>query len=711
MNIALYISGHGYGHATRTAALIEDLIKSGIRCFAVTDRPAEIFAHCNPQYCFHRQITTDFGMIQEGWSYTDIEATKKKLTELWESREEIISREMEFCVKNNIDLIISDVPFLPFEVAKRLYLPSCGISNFDWYFIYKNALKAEDKISEAGQEPGCQLTAFDNDIEMHFIIEGIKEYYRKADFAVQLPFSGSESMSGFDNVIEADMLASYYTEEERESIKREVKKEFRLRKDYEIILITYGGYGGNSINLPNLYQTGRYIFAKEFGNYKVKNYSRCRLIPQDYPYHKIMAVADIVITKTGYSTFAEAVKQKKMIIYSRRNGNPEDIVLLNEIKKYPLQYEIFPYRTEQIDWNRILAELKAKKSYNGESIVRTEPAPMDTEGKDETIRSRTSNRKVSTVTLGNLLKSKPAQNKVPVSNRFALIDVGSNNVQLLWAEIKPEGLRPVHRAIRTSALAKDMNNRELTKEGLERAKNILTDYIDFSLCFTEKITVVGTSCSRESSNISILSEWLENEYDIEYKIISEQKEAFLAGLANRKEFAEFPAVLFFDIGGGSTELVFYEGEKAKFQTSIPLGIRRIINEAKGNVRLQNVKINQALSRIKHEIPAEALLVGIGGTVTNISAVKQKLKYYDGTKVHKSKLTIKDVNRFAAEFSGMSNEQVRKLMPFEPERAEIIRTGLLIIAKLMVFFKKNHILVSDYGILFGVAEEIRAGLMS
>lgn len=299
-------------------------------------------------------------------------------------------------------------------------------------------------------------------------------------------------------------------------------------------------------------------------------------------------------------------------------------------------------------------------------------------------------------------------NDVPTSDLYAIYDVGTNNIQAVWAEIEGEKIKVIHRASRISAMGKNIKDKKLTQEGINRAKRILKDFLDLSQFITENIIVVGTSSSRESQNIDFLINWLKSRYDIEYRIISEEQEAELTGVANRKLFSEFPEIILFDIGGGSTEFIYYKGEELIYLSSLKLGIRRLENYVSNNRSNKKEHIRHTLSRLPRDILLSPVLIGIGGTVTNISAVKQKLVYYDSEAVHKSKLNIDDIEHYLQSFSRMSPAEIAELMPFEPLRAKVITTGLLIVREIMKYFGQEQIYVSDFGILFGILKQIADG---
>ena len=285
--------------------------------------------------------------------------------------------------------------------------------------------------------------------------------------------------------------------------------------------------------------------------------------------------------------------------------------------------------------------------------------------------------------------------------KYSIIDVGTNNVLLLIAEKNKDSINIIHRDSFTSALGKDMKNGFLTNEALDRTKAILEEIIELSKKYTDKIIIIGTSCSREAKNISILSEWLWNKFRIKYTIISGEKEAFFNGLANINEFPEFDEIVLFDVGGGSTEFTDILNGKIKSCGTIFLGVRRLHNEFQDDFREMTDLIKEILEDFDITDHYNPTLIGIGGTVTNLSAVKNNLKEYDSNIVHKSMLTKNDLNNLQNTFSKMKIDEISKFMPFEPKRAEIISTGIIIIKEIVDYYKADKFYVSDRGFQFGV----------
>jgi len=284
--------------------------------------------------------------------------------------------------------------------------------------------------------------------------------------------------------------------------------------------------------------------------------------------------------------------------------------------------------------------------------------------------------------------------------KYAIIDVGSNNVLLLLAQKNSKKIEILKRKSIISAMGKNMHNQLLTSNALQRTKKILHQFIIYSRLFTENIIVIGTSSSREAKNINILSDWLLNKYDLTYNIISGEYEAFLNGAANIGEFPQLKNFLLFDIGGGSTEFTLIENQSIIRSYSIKLGIRRLQNEFGNDLENKIQKVRELLKKISlktYKLP----LVGIGGTVTSLAAIQKNLVDYDEETVHKSTVTAAQIKDIYKKIIRLSYREIAKLIPFDPERSDIILTGTMIVKEILNYFNADEFIVSDKGIQYGI----------
>jgi len=284
--------------------------------------------------------------------------------------------------------------------------------------------------------------------------------------------------------------------------------------------------------------------------------------------------------------------------------------------------------------------------------------------------------------------------------KLSIIDVGTNNILLLLAEKQRSDFEVVESKSSISALGKNMKDQTLTQNAIRRTKNILGDFITYSRFFTDNIIVIGTSCSRDAKNIEQISSWLWKKYKLKYLIISGNDEAYLNGLANMDEFPHLKEFILFDIGGGSTEFTYIVNRQIKRFLSLNLGIRRLQNSFGNNTLDKETRIRKLLQEMiwpKKNIP----LVGIGGTVTSLAALKHELKDYDSKIIHRTLISTADLSYLYRKFIRLNKSQLVRLIPFDPARSDIVATGTMIVNEILSYFETEEFYISDKGYPFGI----------
>ena len=292
---------------------------------------------------------------------------------------------------------------------------------------------------------------------------------------------------------------------------------------------------------------------------------------------------------------------------------------------------------------------------------------------------------------------------------ISIIDMGTNSVLLLIAESQNDSWNILHRDAKTSSLGKGMKNGLLAEEEIKKTKKILTGYINISKKYNcNKIIITGTSASREAKNITKISDWLKINYGLHFYILSENEEIKYIYLANQKEFPELKSMLIFDIGGGSTEFILIKNKEIIIQKSLMIGVRRLNNLFKDTKeKIDYIKKILKKSKIIDTILCGFESIGVGGTVTNLIAVKNKMQKYIPEKVHKQILYRSDIENFIKLWSNISNEEAKKLIPFDPLRADILLSGSLILQEIFNYFSIKKIYVSDCGIQFGILNNMQS----
>jgi exopolyphosphatase/guanosine-5'-triphosphate,3'-diphosphate pyrophosphatase len=280
---------------------------------------------------------------------------------------------------------------------------------------------------------------------------------------------------------------------------------------------------------------------------------------------------------------------------------------------------------------------------------------------------------------------------------YAAIDIGSNSCRLLIAERNFSGLQVLYKEIETTRIG----------AGLTQTGKISKEAAEHSWRWMEKIQLlmkaydvqhyraVATSAVREASNGKTFVEEATRRSRMLVEIISGEEEAKLSyiGVEKGLQLDHFPLVV--DLGGGSTEFICNEQD---FVISLPVGAVRITESkmSTGDIarRLQPV---QAMQSRFDEYP----LVMVGGTASTLASIKLGLEIYDSGKVHGHHVTRQEIADIYQLLERTPLPLRKKLPGLQPERADIIISGVLITLLIMDMLKKTEIIVSDSDLLQGV----------
>lgn len=302
--------------------------------------------------------------------------------------------------------------------------------------------------------------------------------------------------------------------------------------------------------------------------------------------------------------------------------------------------------------------------------------------------------------------------------RIASIDIGTNTFRLLVSE-----------ADGGSSIKKLYISREITRLGegltpekmlinpnaIDRSLKVLSGY---SLKLREyevgKLRAVATSAVRESLNGRDFVKRVEAETGIPVEVISGDEEARLTveGVLNSVSF-DTPDCLIFDIGGGSTEYVYVKDGDIKNITSTGLGVVRLTEKYLGGETDTEPDIT-LLSRNIHETIADSLssfpavggdgltLIGTAGTPTTLAAIELRLAKYDPALVNNFILTRAMIERTLKTISSVPKSERTKVPGLEKGREDLIVSGIAIVLKTMERFSSDWMVVSDAGLLEGIA---------
>lgn len=296
--------------------------------------------------------------------------------------------------------------------------------------------------------------------------------------------------------------------------------------------------------------------------------------------------------------------------------------------------------------------------------------------------------------------------------RYAAIDVGSNSVLLLIADVDEEGrLTPVAQGARATRLSERCYpaNR-LIRAARERTLDAVCDFTRAARRFgAESVAAVGTSVLREAANGPEFCQQVRQECRLPLEIITGEQEAELAYMGNvhdRRLPGSDGERVVLDLGGGSTELVRGLGETILGRASYPLGaIRLTERHLKSDPPLMvegtaaDAVIEQELGRVQPLSPA-SLLLGSGGTIYNLAAVARSAGMIPHGELHGAVLPHTRVAELVDLFRSLPVKFRKRVPGLEPERADVILAGAMILHQAMALLAASSIVVTANGVRHG-----------
>ena len=288
--------------------------------------------------------------------------------------------------------------------------------------------------------------------------------------------------------------------------------------------------------------------------------------------------------------------------------------------------------------------------------------------------------------------------------RCAVIDVGSNSVLLTVAD---ENGNPILELDRVTALGEGLNtSKRLRYDAMERTARAVCDFRKTAEEMgAERVIAVGTMALRVASNSGDFLKLINNLCGIEIKIISGDEEAKLSYEAAVSSLKLSGSTVVADIGGRSTDIACGEDGNLVRTYSLDLGALKILEGSHLNFkealhlsdiqRLQNEIFEYLSENLLKTTPQNFVI--IGGTATNLAAMKLQLRQYDPAKVHGLELSRASIEELLKKLISMPISARRKLIGLQPERAEVIIPGTVIILALMDFYGQDYAIVSDRGL--------------
>jgi hypothetical protein len=315
--ITAYVSGHGFGHAVRTAAILREVraLDPALPIAVVTAGPEMVFREALGTNFVFRHEAADVGLVQHGALVIDTAATADACEAFARDLPARVEREAEWLAESRARLVLGDIPPLAFLAAARAGIPAIGSTNFSWDWIYRHLTRYEPRLIAPA--------------------DAAREAYGTARVLLQLPFAGD--LTAFPRRRPIPLVAR------RPSVARADARRRLALGPQPAVLLSFGGLGLAGFDFEVLAKIeGVQFLSEPTGRAAPPNLqllSPEELAERGLDYLGAVAAADVVVTKPGYGIVSDAIACRTRMVYTERGDFPEYPILVEEMVRWlPAEY-------------------------------------------------------------------------------------------------------------------------------------------------------------------------------------------------------------------------------------------------------------------------------------------------------------------------------------------------------------------------------------
>jgi hypothetical protein len=318
--IVFYVSGHGFGHTSRTVEVIHALLRAEPDTAVVvkTAAPPRLFERTLQGRIDVIPLACDSGMVQVDSLNIDIEASIRQAAEFQARLPQLAAAEAGYLGTHGAHLVVGDIPPLAFAAAAAAGLPSVAIGNFTWdwiYDAYRQALTLE-------------------------LVREIRQAYRQATRVLRLPMAGG--FEGLASIARDIPFVARRSRRDADEVREMLYLPPRARGK-PLILMSFGGYGVSRLDTAALGSLEDYTVATTdipASEHTIQPapgllyISEHDLYGRGLRYEDLVRAADVVVTKPGYGIISEAIANDAALLYTSRGHFIEYDVLVREMPRY-----------------------------------------------------------------------------------------------------------------------------------------------------------------------------------------------------------------------------------------------------------------------------------------------------------------------------------------------------------------------------------------
>ena len=331
-SIAYFVTDHGYGHATRAAAVMGALSREnpGIRFEVFTTSPRWLFDDGQGiQYRYH-YLKTDVGLIQSAPLEIDLQATVDALDKTLPFDAGTVAETASYLQKIDAQMIICDIAPIGICIADKSGIAAALVENFTWDWIY------------AGYH------------DSHEGLKRFSDYLAEIYAAVQLRIQVQPFCQAVPSGLKTNPVCRPISPSAAN-----VRSELQIPATMKMVLLSMGGLAGPQDFEASLPDTQDVIFVVPGGSSILQMSDNQILLPPETHFHHpdLVNAADVVIGKVGYSTLAEVFQAGTPFGYLPRNDFRESAVLAEFIDRHIPSVRLEPEKFTTGSWHDDLSTL------------------------------------------------------------------------------------------------------------------------------------------------------------------------------------------------------------------------------------------------------------------------------------------------------------------------------------------------------------------
>jgi exopolyphosphatase/guanosine-5'-triphosphate,3'-diphosphate pyrophosphatase len=273
------------------------------------------------------------------------------------------------------------------------------------------------------------------------------------------------------------------------------------------------------------------------------------------------------------------------------------------------------------------------------------------------------------------------------------IDIGTNTILLLVAEVEGNSVRPIEDHVTVVRLGQGVDkNHAFHPEALERARRCFARYAEILKSYPGiDVRALATSGSRDAKNAPEFFASIERDFGIPVRVISGEEEADLSFRGALSGLSADPAaVAVLDIGGGSSEIVGLRGEEL-IRFSFNMGCVRLSERFLKHDPALGSEIQELVSFVEAELGGRKnllgklrgkSLIGVAGTATYLASSSLGLEAFEPEKVDGHEVSAAEVNRLVGIFTPLTAAERLGVGGMDKGRADVILAGALILREIL-----------------------------